>query len=60
MKITYEKIQQIQEMSTEDLYTVWALAQTDSEFKNSLFVECVRYELENRLRNRPENFSVCA
>ena len=60
MKITYEKIQQIQEMSTENLYTVWASAQTDPEFKNSLFVECVRYELENRLRNRPENFSVCA
>lgn len=60
MKITYEQIQQIQEMSTEDLYTLWALSELNPNRFESLFIECVQYELENRFRHRSESFSVCA
>lgn len=60
MKISYETVQKIQEMSTEDLYTLWALAELTPDLVDWLFVECVQYELENRICNRSESSSVCA
>ena len=60
MKVSYQQLEMIREMSTEDLYTLWALSETNPDLENSLFIECVRYELESRLRVESQSFSVCA
>lgn len=60
MKVSYEQLEMIREMSTEDLYTLWALSETNPDLEKSLFIECVRYELESRLRVESQSNSVCA
>lgn len=48
-KIKRKDIEEIQEMSTEDLVKILQLF-TSYRMTENLFVECVRYEIESRHR----------
>jgi hypothetical protein len=48
-KIKRKDIEEIQEMSTENLVKILQLF-TSYRMTDNLFVECVRYEIENRHR----------
>ena len=49
MKITQQQIEQILEMTTEQLVELSQMFQNVSE---NLFLECVKYEIENRNRHQ--------
>lgn len=48
MKISQKQVEEILEMPTEMLL---AIAEAFENVSGNLFVECVRYELENRSRS---------